>query len=181
MRKGCRSRASKDFTAGAALWSFPHHTLLQPHLDGREGAPAGLPRAQVHGQLFLVKPDPANYISQAPFPTGFCQGEALREPWEEEGSKSQMIPLPFPAPAPTSDLCFWSPPGTQLLGSRNIPLPPPPVWLRGEEQLAVAAHVYVDSLAHLAFQLFQQLTARSPTNVLWWNWLAQLNQWVPDW
>lgn len=110
MRKGCRSRASKDFTAGAALWSFPHHTLLQPHLGGREGARAGLPRAQVHGQLFLVKPDPANYISQAPFPTGFCQGEALREPWEEEGSKSQMIPLPFPAPAPTPSLTCASGP-----------------------------------------------------------------------
>lgn len=53
---------------------------------------------------------PANYVSQAPLPTGFCQREALTEHWEEEGRKSQIIPLPFPAPPHTPSLTCASGP-----------------------------------------------------------------------
>lgn len=118
---------------------------------------------------FLVKPDSCKLRFSGSFTNwllvNFCKREALAGDCWEEGSESQVLPSPFLSP-PSTHLCLlWLltrlvhlvPIWSSALGVWEHSLSSPLASVGRKKQLAIAAHLCVDSSAHVAFQLLQQL------------------------
>lgn len=78
-----------------ALSSLQHRKPFWPCLVEGKVSVLIMSRPHAHWLPFPVQPDPANYTSRAPLPTGFWLISAGERHWQEPGQR-RAAPLPLP-------------------------------------------------------------------------------------